>query len=121
MAEKPCTGWGNMAACAAAAWGKQYPDEVWQHIKGSRFSCFSDYIARRNYFCKVRPSQNLSMEHSPCQSLAVEPLPTSAQCGAVAVPAACWIPHQQLRGGARCRTHETCPEQEECLPFQPPL
>lgn len=30
---------------SAVACGKQYPYEVWQQIKGSHFSCFSDYIA----------------------------------------------------------------------------
>lgn len=78
-------GWGNMAECAAVACGKQYPYEVWQQIKGSHFSCFSDYIALWNYFGNIQPSKNLSMESSLFQSLIVELLPTSAQCATVVV------------------------------------
>lgn len=78
-------GWGNTAECAAAACGKQYPYEVWQQIKGSRFSCFSDYMALWNYFGNIQPSKNLSMESGLFQSLIVELLPTSAQCATVVV------------------------------------
>lgn len=74
-----------MAESTAAACGKQYPYEVWQQIKGSHFSCFSDYIALWNNFGNNQPSKNLSMESSLFQRLIVELLPTSAQCATVAV------------------------------------